>query len=106
MSLQQREWVVMVRPHWKRQEERRIVDSQLGQVRQDTGGDAPLEYWDAAIPMDSGVDTNLGCWVEWYRTRSYADLRREMRKLLKTIAREHVLISEEISVDTIISPNS
>lgn len=105
MSLQQREWVVMVRPHLKRQEERAIIDSQLGQISQGTGN-VPLQYWDAATPMDSGVDNNLGCWVEWYRTRSYADLRREMRKLLKTIAREHVLISEEINIDTIISPNS
>lgn len=104
--LKQRTWVIMVRPCVVSGDTITTISNQLGRVTMPMIGEQVMKPWTEAIPVTDGVPINGGCWTEWHRTRSYINLLREMRKLLKTISRNDVLVMEVIDVDTMITPRS
>lgn len=105
--LKQRTFLIMTRPCVVSTDTTIIVPNQLGQVTvAGLSGDQLLKPWTKATPMADGLTINSGCWVEWHRTRSYPNLLREVRKLLKTISRNDILITEIFDIDTVIVPRS
>ena len=105
--LKQRTWAIMVRPCVVSGTTIVAIDNQLGKVNvPGISSEQVLKPWTEAVPASDGVPINGGCWTEWHRTRSYINLIREVRKLLKTISRNDVLVMEVIDVDTMITPRS
>lgn len=105
--LKQRTFIIMTRPCVVNGEATVTVANQLGQVSvPGITGLAIMQKWTKATPMTDGVTVQAGCWVEWHRTRSYANLLREVRKLLKTISRNDILVTEIFDIDTVIVPRS
>ena len=105
--LKQRTWVIMVRPCVASGTTTVAISDMLGKVTvPGISGEQTLKPWKEAVPSPDGVPISGGCWTEWHRTRSYINLIREVRKLLKTISRNDVLVMEVIDVDTMITPRS
>lgn len=105
--LKQRTFIIMTRPCVVNADTTVIVPNQLGQVNvAGLSGLQTMKNWTKAVPMVDGVTVQAGCWVEWHRTRSYANLLREVRKLLKTISRNDMLVMEIFDIDTVIVPRS
>ena len=103
--LKQRTWVIYVRPCTESSGTTTTVTNQLGRVSVN-GNETTLKPWTKAVPFADGISITEGCWTEWHRTRSYINLVREVRKLLKTISREDVMITELLDLDTMITPRS
>lgn len=105
--LKQRTFVIMTRPCVANGEATVTVPDQLGQVSvPGLSGLQTMKNWTKAQPMVDGVTVQAGCWVEWHRTRSYQNLLREVRKLLKTISRNDIMVMEIFDIDTVIVPRS
>ncbi len=103
--LKQRTWVIYVRPCTESSGTTTTVTNQLGKVSVN-GNETMMKPWTKAVPFADGISITAGCWTEWHRTRSYINLVREVRKLLKTISREDVMITELLDLDTMITPRS
>lgn len=103
--LKQRTWVIYVRPCTESSGTTTPVTNQLGRVVVN-GNETMMKPWTKAVPFSDGMSITEGCWTEWHRTRSYINLVREVRKLLKTISREDVMITELLDLDTMITPRS
>lgn len=105
--LKQRTFIILTRPYMSTAGNRMVaVEDNIGGMPWDQSPYVPFKKWTKSLPFEDGVKTVDGSWIEWHRTRSYSALIREVRKLLKDIPRNEMMIVEILDLDTMIVPRS
>ena len=103
--LKQRTFIILTRPYFADKKGLVAITDNIGGMM-DEGSYKAFQKWTKSLPLEDGVSKAEGSWVEWHRTRSYSALVREVRKLLKDISRNEMMIVEILDLDTIIVPRS
>ena len=105
--LKQRTFIILTRPYMSSTGGRMVaIEDNIGGIPWETAPFKAFSKWTKSLPLEDGVQKAEGSWIEWHRTRSYSALVREVRKLLKDIPRNEMMIVEILDLDTMIVPRS
>ena len=112
MALRQREWAILIRPYYMKDNIRinytgtpkAGYSSDLGYNSTNTATELSGEA--EGMDEEDTLPIEKGGWVLWYKTISYEKLRRKYKECLDTIGKEHTRIVEMIPTDIMITPFS
>lgn len=110
-ALRQREWVIMIRPYYKKSGKFIIwydgvpkagSSSDLGEIGQDSA--TALKGVGEGMEVGSKMEYDDGGWVIWYKTNSFNKLRLKYKEILTETGSENIRVLELLPVDTLVTP--